>query len=757
MSWALLLGFLLLLLLPSAGPHVFDGLPLSGLAEFAAFFLIVPLMVSGALRRAYVRLLPSPSRRGKTRSIFVTATAVLTLAIAAKLLLLAAGDRSGFAACYQPTLTADPASRACERSYENLFFRGGVTRIDDTISFDAATWNLSFFNSLRFNFADWDKGAIERTRLPFTARWRGDIDRPTPSAITLSYVGEGTLRVDGVPAVPLPPSYRRPETITLNVPDGRRAFVLDYRFDDGSRIGDGPGVWRGPYASVHVRVGATPLRAIEPPMAWRVLGGFVDLTMIVVLASVVWCYGLLLRRDAALAAIACVGGALLAIDPTATITVVPFLGGFLHETARGLSSGIGLTVFAGTLFVLIARRPSTRLLLFAYLAIGWASAFRKDFFLRGFHTVLYRNGGDDWLTYQSYARSILETGSLEAGEAVFYYQPLFRYLVFLEHAMFGDGDTLTALFGQVLLIWSVFYMSASLLPRGLTRGAVRGSWRGSWRFWGIAIGLLLVTLTTSESVSRLIYVGASEYPTWIAFLLLFPRLAVSHARRDWWLGTMMLGLSLITRMNQAIALGWLFAVFLWRTVSSARPRFTLQPMLLVAALAAIAALPTVHNAYYGRELSTLPTEHALVDTLPMPPSRWLRVSDDSAAREQARIQLAVITYTTRISVGTGFVPTEASHMVLLVTCRGLQIAWALAAILLFRTGTPATARLLLIMPALYLGLHLFYQVRAYHPRFVVIAWLAMGAVAMLAVPSAQRSGGSRRVDRRPSSEAGCHW
>lgn len=716
---ALLLAFLVLLFLPSARLHVFDGLPVSGLAEFAALFLIVPLYVSGALRRVYARLLQS--RRGATRPIFVTITAVLMLAIGAKLLLFAAGNRSGFAACYQPALAADPASRTCERSYENLFFRGGVTRIDDTISFDAATWNLSFFNSLRFNFYSVVKGSIERTRLPFTARWYGEIDRPAPTTLTLSYVGEGMLRVEGVPAVPLPPSYRRAETITLTVPDGRRMFALDFRFDDGSRVGDGQEILRGPYASLHVRTDATPLRTIEPPIAWRVIGGFVDLAMLAVLGSIVWCYGWLLRRDVSLAAIACVGGALLAIDPTATMTFVPFLGSFFPETVHGLPSGIGLTVFTGTLFVLIARRPSTRLLLLAYLAIGWASAFRKDFFLRGFHTVHYRYAGDDWLTYESFARSILETGSLEAGEPVFYYQPLFRYIVFLAHAIAGDGDTLIALFAQTLLIWSVFWMSASLLPRG--------SVSGSWRVLGIAVGMLLVTLVTSEPASRLIYVGASEYPTWIAFLLLFPRLAISRARRDWWLGTMMLGLSLITRMNQAIALGWLFAVFLWRT-ASARPRFAVQPILLAAALA---ALPAAHNAYYGRELSMLPTGHALTDTRPMPPSRWLRVFDDSQAREQALIQLAAVTYTTRISVHTAFVPTEASHAVMLMVFRGLQVAWGVAVILLFRTSARAAARLLLVVPALYLFVHLFYQVLAYHPRFIVIGYLAMGAVAMLAV------------------------
>jgi hypothetical protein len=715
--WPLPLAFLFLLLLPSARLHVFDGLPVSGLAEFAAFFLILPLCVSRALRRVYAR--PLQSRRG-ARGMTPVAAALL-LAIGAKLLLLAFGGQPGFAACYQSVLDPNQASPSCERSYENLFFRGGMTRIDDTIAFDPATWNLSFFNSLRFNFFPWIKGNVERTRLPFAAHWRGKLDVPVPTTIALSYVGEGTLQLEGLAAMPLPPAYRRPETIALTVPDGRRAFALDYRFDDGSRVGDGPAILRGPYASMHVRVGTTPLRTVAPPSVWRVVGGFVDLTMIVILGSIVWCYGRLLGRDAGLAAIACVGGALLAIDPTVTMRSVPFLDYAHPEAARGLPAGIGLTLVVGALFVLIARRPSTRLLLLAYLAIGWASVFRQDFLLRGFQTVFYRAAGDDWLTYESYARSILETGSLEAGERIFYHQPLFRYLVFLAHAILGDGDTLIALFAQALLIWSVFWMSASLLPRGLVRGR--------WRVLGIAVGLLLVVLATSEPVSRLIYVGASEYPTWIVFLMLFPRLCVSRARRDWWLGTMMLGLSLITRMNQAIALGWLFAIFL-RRAAFARPRFAVQPILL---LAATAALPTAHNVYYGRELSVLPSEHAVTRTLPMPPSRWLRISDDDEAAAQAWTQVGAVTYTSRIGLGTPFVPTVASHAVLLVACRGLQVMWGLAAILLFGARASTTARLLLIVPVLYLSVHLFYQVSDYHPRFIVIGYLAMGAVAMLAV------------------------
>jgi hypothetical protein len=718
--WALL-AFLFLLFVPSSRAHVFNGLPLSGIAEFVTLFLILPLCASGALRRLYTRRLES----GLGRRSLPLITVVLLLAIGAKLLLLIAGDRSGFAACYQSVADSTPDGLTCERSYENPFFRGGATRIDDTIAFDRATWNLSFFNSNRFNFYPWVKGSVERNRLPFTARWHGEIERSAPTSITLTYIGQGTVRIGSQPAVTLLPAYRRPETITLTAPAGRHAFALEYRFDDGARVGDGAAVLRGPYGSLYVRAGETPLRTIDPPMIWRIAGGFVDLTIVLFLGSVVWCYGQLLRRDIGLAAIACVGGALLAIDPTVTMRPVQYLGAMSSEISAGLPRGIGLTLFAGMLFVLILRRPSTRLLLMAYLAIGWASAFRQDFWLHGFHAVLYRGAAGDWLTYESFARTILETGSLEAGEAIFFYQPLFRYILFLSHAILGDGDTLIALLAQTLLIWSLFWMSATLLPRGLVRGASRGL--------GIAVGVLLIALATSDPVSWMIHEGASEYPTWIAFPVLFTCLFASRSTRHWWLGATMVGLSLITRMNNAIALCWMYAVFLG-TSAKVRPAFAVRSILVLAALA---ALPIAHNAYYGRAVSVIPAEHAVATTLPMPPSRWLRVFHDDEARTQALTQLNAVTYARRIDIGS-MVPTEASHVVISIVFRGLQVAWIAAAVLLFRlesrsTATLLTARLVWLLPVLYLAVHLFYQVRDGNPRFIVIGHLAMGAVAMLAL------------------------
>ena len=172
---------------------------------------------------------------------------------------------------------------------------------------------------------------------------------------------------------------------------------------------------------------------------------------------------------------------------------------------------------------------------------------------------------------------------------------------------------------------------------------------------------------------------------------------------------------------------------------------------------ALLALPAAHNLYYSGRLSVLPSRDHHESTLPMPPSRWLRVFDDNEPKKQALVHLGAVTYTNHHRYRSSTAPTVASHVVFLVACRGLQAAWVLAAILavLETVGGPAgpthyvgygdVHKLLLILPALYLAVHLFYQVRDYHPRFIVIGYLAMGAVAMLAVRAAAvRQAGSMR-------------
>jgi hypothetical protein len=77
-------------------------------------------------------------------------------------------------------------------------------------------WNLGYFNSLQFNFYSTIPSAPARAAFPFAARWQGVVSPPPNQRIVVTYVGEGTVRLDDE-IVLLPRAYRRPATLSLSL------------------------------------------------------------------------------------------------------------------------------------------------------------------------------------------------------------------------------------------------------------------------------------------------------------------------------------------------------------------------------------------------------------------------------------------------------------------------------------------------------------------------------------------------------------
>src|SRR5262249_47243868 len=150
--------------------------------------------------------------------------AVGVAALALKLSLLASGTYTGFLACYRSPLSAPP-SDPCERSFENPFFRFGVTRIDPAINFGERDWDLGFLNARRFNFYPTPgyQGPL-RWRVPIAATWQGVTERPEAWVARITYVGEATVTVVSGSAAaddattPLPSHYGPPATVLVPVP-----------------------------------------------------------------------------------------------------------------------------------------------------------------------------------------------------------------------------------------------------------------------------------------------------------------------------------------------------------------------------------------------------------------------------------------------------------------------------------------------------------------------------------------------------------
>ena len=226
----------------------------------------------------------------------------------------------------------------------------------------------------------------------------------------------------------------------------------------------------------------------------------------------------------------------------------------------------------------------------------------------------------------------------------------------------------------------------------------------------------------------------SEYPTWIAFPLYFSLWFRPHGSRTT-LGAFLLGLSLITRINQAPGLLWLFGT---RAGLALRQR-TRGFLLAGGVLAVLAALPAVHNYVYGERLVLVTTSAIVPNNFRIAPTTHLEIWRDEGARTRVKEQLSDLFFTRR--------PDRPVWLVF----RGLQALWVAALCSMFvriRRSTPwatgnAYRLLVLLTPASFLAPHLFFQVSVYFPRHIVIGHLAMAAATLYA------AGGPTALCRRP--------
>ena len=703
------------LALPSASFQVFDGLPLSTGPEFVGLALLIPLLVSRGLRRLHTRWI---ARWPRALRAALLSTAVL--AVVVKLGLFASGTHQGFLACYRTSLEP-PVSGPCERSFENPLFRFAVTRLDRAIAFGEHDWDLGFLNTIRFDRHYFGNEGRFRRRLPLLASWRGEVEWPRPWLARITYTGEVVVRVgpDGPPAgrsaVTLAPRYESPATALVPVPAGRHTLRVDYRWDDGSHWAGPPPV--GPWATLRIERGRGPdnrepgavVRPVRPGAGWRALAILGDGAVVLLgIPLLLFSIGLL-WRDAWL----------LALLGVATPVV-----NRVDQAWPGLLESFGLALLLWLVAWTVLARRWRRRLVTAYASLLYVTLFVTLRTFRRLDVVTLRDVASDPLFYESQARTILDTWSLQGGEPVFIYQPLFRYIRFAERLVMGDGDGLLSVLALTALYWAVCWAFARLWARPLA-SAPRRVLFGS-------VAALLLALASTPPVVFFVQASLSEYPTWIFLPLLFPMLVASRSPVQWRAGAALAGLTLLTRSNQAPGVFGLLGVFARRGIRL-RPRAAVGALALAALLL---TLPAWHNLYYGGTLVVAGrTQPHLVK---VPPRDWLRALDDSKVKKLALNQIDHVFYLNPVDD-----PFPRGDWLSRAAIRGLQVLWlATAALALRRRGFAPGAKVLLAVPLLYLGVHLVYVVDDYYPRHVIVGHLAMGLVTLNAIGRAwPRAGG----------------
>lgn len=681
------------LIWPAPATQRFDGLPLNTPWEFIALLICLTYLH----RPSRWRLTRFLRRGGSLGALLYGVLAGSALAL--KLLTAALASPSAFVACYTSLVPGSSDSK-CERSFDAPFAPQDVTRYDQVIDFRPHTWRLGFFNDVRFNYMP-VPGALARDRLPFAAEWRGTLLFEEEVTVSVEYVGEGQVRI-GTTTHELPPSYRTPRNIAVRVPAGRYELLTRFRFDDGFRIGQSE---TGPLPSLRVTVlgsSGGPLGPLRPAPSSR--------------------YGRLLAwasEASIVAAVSLLAACLLAGVgvPALWVLGLGVLVALAVTLDRG-SSGTPDAPRAGDLVfdLLVLSVPSlllvprSRRVPLAWMGLGALCTAKAFLSVPSWQWTAIRSAGNDWLTYESQARTILGTWSLEGGEPVFFYQPLYRYVRFLERIVFGEAEAfvmaigLLALSFGVVLLWLRCTRVAALPACALPTAAL----------WGV------LALVWSPEILVFLVEGASEYPTWIALPFVFWLVAAPVATGRRALAAVgLLALSVISRPNMLPPAVLLSGAIL----AHAHQRVRRGTVLLAGSLlfCGILLLPALHNLYYGGRLVLMTTSATIPENLVLPPEKFWSAGSDASVRAELRDQIARALY---------LVPGQGHDARFLF--RLCQLTWLGAVVL---TASRARRdrllrRSVVVVPWLYLAPHLFLQTHVYYPRHIVAGHMAFALSAM---------------------------
>jgi hypothetical protein len=689
------LAFLFVLCFPSTNLQFFDGLPFSALPEFAVLALAAPFLLFRELRLRQA----DHWKRWKIRPawlwIFLASIFVFKIA------LFASGEHSGFAGCYrsdaEPTTITheDLPYRECERSYGNPFDRFSATRLDETIWFGQDNWNLVFLNTSRYNFYEWEPGNIPRPRIPIVARWSGSPDIPSGSPIRIAYSGEGTV-VWGDVRVILPPAYEETAVVDIDPPSVESPLTIEYAFDDGSRSGQDAETW-GPRASLKVAAVengiAIPLSARSAKL-WRILALIADgMIALWVFASLpaLWQS---LRRD--------------------LIGLLAFSAGmilFSFIPAAPVVRGMGLTVvLAAILAAHVIGRPFRGISLYFIAAAAGFAILRV--WSSGYATVLLRSAGNDPLSYESQAFSILATGSWRGGESLFYNVPGYRYIKFLEHALFGDGDMLYAAVQLALYFGGVFRLFRDCGVRALP--AAR-------KILAVGLGCALIFLG-GYYLAGIIREGLSEYDSWIILLWATPMVYGTAAVSAAGIAAGIIALAASFTIRPDLLPGILWILFLAVAGTWRRHARTILPAGILAL--GVALLPLAHNIVFGQQWVLTTTSSAASVNYVLSPSTWLAFGQgDPVAAEAVKEQLGML------FLITGVPRSQLPTMAVL----GFFLAAWLAVSVYSAARRGFRDVLWLALPVVLLMVRLFYVVNTYYPRHIIAAYLLMAVTAALVV------------------------
>ncbi len=501
--WSLISGLLLIgfFLIPNSLERSFDGLPWSAPVEFLAVGIILPwlfLLNTRWLRQAPVGL-----------SLLV----LFVLKIALSWMTPSAGWD-----IWVYTSQSNMAVDRWQRTYSTLLTPGVSAHLEKGWS-DQREFPIEWVN---------DKKS-DKEKLWVGVRWEGYLRLPADSQLVI--VAEGithgdvTIKNDDGSALELPIVQKVEDLEGVPFIAGERTAQIA-----GQLCFSGAGNWslvplirrgNGSYAETDdaqvlwgTHAGAE-LSAAE--LKTLVLFSYaLDWAMIVFL--VCWFVNVFIHSQrASLLLGLTVGGLSLMIQPVVLPLITQFDGTGITLVGFwilliGLLSLLTIRRSQDTHTIEMSRTSKWPLwvfapMVFAHFMVKWWDEVGR---------MQFMSSGDDWLTYQVFARQIFVEGDwLHRARPVFLYQPLYRYIVGAMHVLFGQSSISLYL----LNVWTI--LAIAMIIIGLVK-AFQGS-----RWIALAVSWSYLVIMFSSSYRHQIEHGLQEFAA-LLFLMLTAYMLVMY-------------------------------------------------------------------------------------------------------------------------------------------------------------------------------------------------------------------------------------
>ena len=635
-----------------------------------------------------------------------------------------------FRGCYKiisPINLGYASTYDCERSWENLF-TDNFTRNDSNIHFgfnqeskkvnkhiNDGNWNLSALNSGVYAYYQDDQPNPYKLNLEIS--WIATL--LNKQSIQVGYLGEGKIKVNDE-VLDLPASYSELTFKTIELNNEVNNIQLIFKWDKSSA--------KKNYAAISLKNLNGELIQNYNPSANVVLGAVINIFSIggiiflLILVTTHFIQGLSKRN-------------LLLLTLFSAINLIYYN---LESNFIGLSAYL---IFVFLLLLLASKLYKNRLFFgLSILYLLWVALILNSKFGHGnFTKVIYRSRSDDFLTYESFARNILTSGSLQGGEDVFVYSPLIRYLLLVIHFFIGDADNL------IFVIYLFFlFFAVNLLFKNLN---LRLS---SIKTQDFILILTLLFFFIFLSSSPIFYGGftlLSESPTWIILILIFAILCKEKRTTiNYVLIFFLSGVLIMFRANQIVGVLIILILSLKLFLESSSTLLRKQNLYKICFLLAPAFLSSFlitffHNIYYGQKIQFLQT------SLPLPVNFPLKASDIFSIGSDPGIRNAFIEQAKGLLAFSPDLLTNDYFDIFLVSVRFAQVGFLLLCFYLLWNFSHNKSSLFitLCIPIGFLLPHLFIQIFIYHPRHIVIGYLSIYLSLIYVLVNSDRASKKQKI------------